>query len=406
MATTAEQLISAVCEQKSVQVLLAPHVDELLGKAYGDVWASAKSYYSHYRTVPDIKVLTEEFPDFEGVEVSGDAGYYLEKLRSEHVDRRTDEIMVRAAEAKNKGMDPKQALEVMQRALAKLNKFTHNVSDMNLTDYEAAEAYYEDVRIRSEALGGAPGISTGVEFIDASYMTGMAPGHLIVAIGWPGKAKTWVTAWLACNAFLNGFNPMIFSLEMSGHDMQNRIYTMLGQGMFSASGFARGDVNLDDFRTFAQSALMKGNNFHVVSRDTNQDVTPNVIQAKIEQHHPDMLVLDYAQLLSDNRRSEGMTSRMMNLSQEVKALAVLNNIPIILITAATAEDSSDRNQPPTLDKVAWSKAIEYDADMAFAVQRNDETGDIEIVGRKNRHGELFSGFLQADLDRGVWKEVF
>jgi replicative DNA helicase len=352
-----------------------------------------------------VSLLLEKF-DFDPVEVTHDSQYYLDQLKTEYIERRQDEIVLRMAEAKKAGMDPREAQGVVQRALAKLNKFTSNVSDLELTDYEDAEAYYDELRQRSEAMGGLPGISTGIEFVDASYMTGMAPGHMIVAIGWPGKAKTWVTSWLAVNAFARGYNPMIFSLEMSGQDMRNRVYTMMGDGLFSATGFARGDVDLDNFREWGQKALTQGNNFKVISRDSNQEVTPNIVQAKIEQYKPDLLILDYAQLMSDNRQTEHTTQRMMNLSREVKALAVVNNIPIILITAATAEDKNDRKQPPMLSAVAWSKAIEYDADMAFAVHRNDETGDIEIVGRKNRHGELFAGFLEADLDRGIWKEVF
>ena len=37
---------------------------------------------------------------------------------------------------------------------------------------------------------------------------------------------------------------------------------------------------------------------------------------------------------------------------------------------ATADDISDHNSPPMLSQVAWSKAIEYDADMAMAVHRH------------------------------------
>jgi len=45
------------------------------------------------------------------------------------------------------------------------------------------------VKERSAVMGGSPGILTGFDAIDKAYPTGMAPGHLIVAIGWPGKVK-------------------------------------------------------------------------------------------------------------------------------------------------------------------------------------------------------------------------
>ena len=57
----------------------------------------------------------------------------------------------------------------------------------------------------------------------------------------------------------------------------------------------------------------------------------------------------------------------MNISKSFKALAMNNNIPIIDITAATMDDTTSQDSPPLMSQVAWSKAIEYDADMAMAV---------------------------------------
>jgi len=87
-------------------------------------------------------------------------------------------------------------------------------------------------------------------------------------------------------------------------------------------------------------------------------------------------------------------------------LAVRNNIPIIDITAATMDDISDQDSPPLLSQVAWSKAIEYDADMAMAVHRTPDTNIMEIVSRKNRHGTEFDFYLDWDLNRGVVKEIY
>jgi replicative DNA helicase len=85
------------------------------------------------------------------------------------------------------------------------------------------------------------------------------------------------------------------------------------------------------------------------------EVNANTIQAKIDQHKPDMLILDYHQLFTDNKKSMGATERNMNISREFKMLAMTNNIPVIDITAATMDDVSDQEGPPMLSQVAWSK---------------------------------------------------
>lgn len=218
--------------------------------------------------------------------------------------------------------------------------------------------------------------------------------------------NTWLSSYIACNAFDKGYKPMMFSLEMSGENMAERIYTIMGNGLFTNSGFARGDVNMDDFREFGKRKLTERKGFSIVSPNGLNEVTPNVIQGKFEQHHPDLIICDYAQLFMDNGRSINMTDRMRNLSRELKSFAVSNNVPVILITAATQDESSDTDTPPTLNKVAWSKSIEYDADAAFATQYNEDSGLFEVVGRKNRHGTLFAGFLEWDINRGVVKERF
>jgi replicative DNA helicase len=280
------------------------------------------------------------------------------------------------------------------------------VRDVDLTDFADAEKHMLALRDRSDAMGGSPGIPTGFKAMDMAYPTGMAPGHLIVAIGWPGKGKTWATSYLACKAWEAGFKPMIVSLEMSPENMRDRIYTMLGSGIFRASDFSRGSVNLDDFNHWANKKFVDKRGFILVSNEGMGDVTPQTVQGKIDQHRPDLVILDYHQLFNDTKKSNSEVERNRNISREFKLLAVRNNIPVIDITAATADDVSDHNNPPMLNQVAWSKAIEYDADMAFAVHRTPDTNIIEIISRKNRHGTEFGFYLDWNIDRGIVKEIY
>jgi replicative DNA helicase len=199
---------------------------------------------------------------------------------------------------------------------------------------------------------------------------------------------------------------MIISLEMSPENMRDRIYTMLGSGLFRASNFQRGDVNIDDFSNWAGTSFKDKRGFILVSNEGTNEVTPATVQGKIDQHKPDLVILDYHQLFNDNKRSNSEVERNRNVSREFKMLAVTNNIPVIDITAATADDVSDQDNPPMMSQVAWSKAIEYDADIAMAVHRHPDTNLIEIVSRKNRHGRDFSFYLDWDIDRGIIKELY
>jgi len=401
---TEAELISAVCKNKDISTILADNSDDLF-VSHKDIWEGLKSYYYKFRAVPEVGILQDKFKDFEPVETKGETGYYLDKLKNEFVGNKLKTILMQAGSSLKEDA-PSRVLGTMQSQLANLSRYTNNVKDLDITDLDSAERHYESVRTRSLAMGGSPGILTGFDAIDKAYPTGMAPGHLIVAIGWPGRGKTWFTSYLACKAWEQGFKPMIVSLEMAPENMRDRIYTMLGSGLFRASDLSKGDINIDDFKTWGKKKTEGKNSFILVSNEGAGEVTPATIQGKIDQHKPDLVILDYHQLFNDNKRSNSEVERNRNISRDFKLLAVTNGIPIIDITAATADDISDQKEPPMMSQVAWSKAIEYDADMAIAVHKHANTDLIEIVSRKNRHGHDFRFFLDWDINRGVITPIY
>jgi replicative DNA helicase len=402
---TEATLISAVCKNKDISTLLADNVDELF-TSHKDIWEGLKSYYYKFKAVPEAGILLEKFKDFEiDTNVKAETGYYLDKLKNEYLSNRLKNIIIKSGSMLKEDA-ASRVLSEMQAQLASLSKFTSNVRDLDVTDADNAIKHFEATKVRSAEMGGSPGIKTGFEAIDLAYPTGMAPGHLIVAIGWPGRGKTWFTSYLACKAWEQGFKPMIVSLEMSPENMRDRIYTMLGSGLFKASDLATGDINLDDFKSWSNKKFENKNGFVLVSNEGMAEVTPATIQGKIDQHKPDLVILDYHQLFSDNKKSMGATERNMNISREFKMLAMTNNIPVIDITAATMDDVSDQDNPPMLSQVAWSKAIEYDADMAIAIHKYTGTQMVEVVSRKNRHGQEFGMYLDWDINRGIVKEIY
>lgn len=403
MATPELQTINAVLKNKDIGILFGESVDDLF-VSYGDVWAAVKEYHAKYHAIPDLEVMQSKFPDLEDVKVHANSAFYLEDLKNEYISNKIESLLLKAG-SKNSPGSAEEVLNGLQKGLARLNRFSHSAKDLNVMDFDEAERHYDEVRERAEAMGGTPGIPTGISFIDSAYTSGLAGGDLVVVLGWTGRAKSQFTTLVACNAHKHGHKPMIVSLEMSGEKVRDRIYTIQGSGLFRHSDLTLGAIGTDDFRTF-RNKFDKSQEFIVVTNDGVSELTPNVIQAKIDQHKPSTLIFDYAQLASDNANSPDMTARMRNMSKEFKRLAVQNDIPVILISSATPDSSASVNEPPTIEQVAWSKQLAFDADLAFAVHKHDDSDIIEIVCRKNRNGPLFSGFLRWDIDRGIVKEEF
>lgn len=404
MASNEAAVIAAVCKNKDVHIILGEKA-EIFG-AYGDAFEFIKDYYLKYKAVPEPALLEERLGELALPETTGATAHYMEQLRNAFVASRMEEITVKAGLAMKAGAAAPEVLQKLLTSLSKLGQHTISVRDLSLIDIDAAADYFDKMREQTEAGDGTPGIATGFDAIDSAYPTGCSAGHSIVLMGYTGRGKSMWSGLLAVNAWLQGHKVMVISLEMSPEEYRERIYAMMADGQFKISQFARGDIDPDDFRTWATKKFENATDFVVVSNQGNSTVTPNTIQAKIDTHRPDIVVLDYLQLMSDNAETGPMTPRMLNLSREIKLLAVSNAIPIVSITAVTDEDNDRRDGPPLLSQVAWSKGIEYDANLAIAIHLHDDTNIVEIAGRKNRHGPLFGCYFQVDFDSGRWVETF
>lgn len=408
MEKTELLVLNSICETKDIAPALAGSHTEQMFMDYPDVWGYIKEYYGKYKTVPDTDMLEKKFDLFEAVEVTGPTQYYMDKFKEEFVNSRLQDVALKM-KSKTGKIPSTKVLAGVLADLMELQATAVESQDLDITDFEAAKEDLDQVRQKALEMGGVPGIPTGIDFIDSAYTSGLAGGDLVVVLGWTGRAKSLLTTKICVNAFKAGKRPMIISLEMRARKVRNRAYTMMGEGKFKNSDLEVGIVNEDDFRSWSKE--VKGKGFHVIAHDGNEEVTPNFVQSKIDQYKPDLIVLDYAQLMSDNANSSDMTARMRNMSKEFKRLATANDIPIILISSATPDNTASLNTPPIIEQVAWSKQLSFDADMAMAVHRHDgfiEDGwvIIEIAGRKNRNGDLFSGYFKANINEGIYEEFF
>lgn len=401
MATNEVKVINAVLKNSDKNALYGHSVDDLF-TAYGDVWHHIKSYHDRYSSIPPFDLVQEQFPDLEDVEVKGKTEFYVEALRSEYINNKIENLLTRAG----RELTLETAEEVktkLQTALSKLDRFASTSRDLDIMDFENAERRYDEVRERAIAMGGTPGVPTGLNFIDACMPLGMQGGDVVSIIGYPGRGKSSLGTLFAAKAINRGYKPLIFTREMSAEAVQDRIFTVMGSGLFSNTDLMLGNINKDDFRTFSSQNNGTG---WIVDGNGGGDMTPNFMRGKVDQHRPDFVIMDYLQLFSDNRLTEDMTPRMRNLSLEIKNLSNVSNIPFIVISSATPPDGGKVDGPPNVERSAWSRQLAYDSTVSFAVHRHDDTDIYQIEAAKNRYGPLFSGFLQWDMDRGTYEEKF
>lgn len=393
------KLISAVLQDKQVHVLLQANVENIL-RTHNDIWQFIRNYSEHNGTVPPVTLVVDKFRDFHPVEGIGATKHHLEELQAEYLNDSLKDILRNTA-ADVQGGKGTEALESLIQMTSELKKNTAAIRDIDVTDIDDAIAYYENVQKQNEL--GQIGIKTGLPGFDNYLPAGIMPGQLGVFLAYPGIGKSWLSLYFAVQAWKQGKSPMVVSLEMSETEVRNRVYTIMGDGLWSHRKLSSGEVELDMLKSWHQKNLQGKPEFHIISNDSGGEVTPSVLRGKIDQYKPDFVIVDYLQLMSPNQKSENETVRMKNLSRELKLMAISEEVPIIAISSATPDDVNKLDTVPTLGQTAWSRQIAYDADWVMALGRGTNSDVIECVFRKNRNGFMGEFMVQVDFDKGMYK---
>ena len=396
MSNTEAKVLTAVLRDKQVHVLMQANVNSLLS-THNDVWEFIRHYVDKNGSVPPEDIVVENFRDFVPIASVGTTKHHLEQLQAEFMDQRVREILRSAAGEVQEGK-ASDAVNTLISQTADLKKVTTAVKDVDLVDVDSAIAHFETVQ-RMNALGSY-GVKTGLPGFDAVLPSGITGGMLGVFLAYPGIGKSWLAMYFAAQAWKQGKIPLIISLEMSEAEVRNRLYTVLGEGIWSLRKMGMGEVELDMFKKWHAKTFTDKPPFYIVSSDNDGEVNPSVVKAKIDQYKPDFVVLDYLQLMSPNAKTDNEVTKMKNLSRELKQLARGSDVPILAISSATPDDVTNMSQPPTLGQTAWSRQIAYDADWLVSLGRDAQSDVITAVYRKNRHGPMNEFYIQVDFNHG------
>jgi replicative DNA helicase len=396
---TEAKLMSAVLKDKQIHVLLQANIDGLLS-THNDIWQFIKRYSEHNSALPPVDLVVEKFRDFTPIDGVGATKHHLEELQVEYLNTSLKDI-IKSAATDVQGGQATMALENLITKTSELKKNTSAIRDIDVTDIEDAVAYYQQVQKQNEL--GSIGIKTGLPGFDNYLPAGIMPGQLGVFLAYPGIGKSWLSLYFAVQAWKQGKSPLVISLEMSETEVRNRVFTIMGEGLWSHRKLSSGHVELDMLKSWHAKNLAGKPEFHIISNDSGGEITPSVLRGKIDQYKPDFIIVDYLQLMSPNQKSDNETVRMKNLSRELKLLAISEEVPIIAISSATPDDITKLDTVPTLGQTSWSRQIAYDADWVMALGRGTNSDIIECVFRKNRNGFMGEFLVQVDFDKGWYK---
>jgi len=370
---------------------------------YRDIWNFISRHHDEFKKTPSKDTVKHHYADFDFVSTPEPVKYYLDEAKKESLAYQTRVIVSKANNVLNE-LGPKESLSFLMDETSKLYKFSSSLKDSDLSG-EWKERV-DDLRARSvKDNREMMGIPSGITVIDKTF-GGWQKGDFIVLLGWTGVGKSFIARLFAANAWRAGYRPLIISLEMNKQQESQRLDTLLnnGEGHFTNTDLVKANpAIIDQYERWAHKTFEGKQPIYLVTSEGLETADQQMVQAKIDQYHPDMVILDYHGLFDDSSGAKTETEKAKNLSKAFKRMAVKNAVPIIDVAAVTmAEGHSER--PPELEEVAWSKQLAYDADLVLAIHRDAGSDMFQIISRKVRRASHFGFYLRWNLDTGKWIE--
>lgn len=238
-------------------------------------------------------------------------------------------------------------------------------------------------------------VNTGFATLD-EMLAGLRAGQLIVVGARPAVGKTSFALTLALNAARQGVKVGIFSLEMSGKELAQRI--ICAESGVSISHFRMGTIPKASWDAIAAACCdIPGNGIEI---EDKANVTIGDIRATAARMmrgaERGLIVIDYLQLISsvsDGTKFQNRAVEVGEISRRLKVLAKELSVPVVTL-AQLSRQAECHPGTPRLADLRESGSIEQDADTVLFLSRDpDEIQDEKSGSRqvilsvaKNRSG--------------------
>ena len=262
----------------------------------------------------------------------------------------------------------------------------------HVRDYLRASVAELQRRVDSDSA--MTGIPTGIPSLD-DMTCGYQPGDLIVIAARPSVGKTAFTIQSLVNASRHGKRTLLFSLEMTGVKIVDRIQAHIAQ--VNAAGMKR--PSLFDNADFG--ALMNAAS-EIAELPLYIDQTPaltlEALGARARQMAStqglDLIAIDYFTLMTPPK-AQTRNDALTIVSAGLKTLAKELNVPLILLSQLNREGEGTR---PGLKNLRDTGALEQDADVVMFIHRPDadRRDRLVLIVEKQRDGETGDIHLHAN----------
>ena len=256
---------------------------------------------------------------------------------------------------------------------------------------------YEQMEDLARLKGGISGVPSGFVGLD-NLTTGFHGGELILVGARPSMGKTSFAINIATNAARKGFKVAIFSLEMPREQIAMRM--LCCDARVDMQKVRKGQLKDEDWVKLARTlAPLAASEVYI---DDTSGLTPGQLRSRCRRlmmdKGLDLIVLDYLQLMSSDKKAESRQVEVSEISRSLKAIAQELKVPLIALAQLSRanEKRGGTGIKPMLSDLRDSGSIEQDADVVMFLHRaayynrEDPKPDnvAEVIVAKQRNGPL------------------
>jgi len=223
--------------------------------------------------------------------------------------------------------------------------------------------------IERAARGETDAIATGIADLD--WLTGgLYPGEMTILGARPGVGKSSLALEIALNAAGAGKRVLVDTLEMTARQYGQRIIAR-GSGVM-LNHIRHGKISTDE--QWAALGRAANDNARLPVHFTLDVRTPEELRALVEATNPELVVVDYLQLMETKRRAENETVRLGRISNALKAITLDCGVPVLALAQVTRTEGRAMVMP-VLKELRGSGNLEQDADNVIFLHQPEAASD-------------------------------
>lgn len=256
--------------------------------------------------------------------------------------------------------------------------------------------------IEQRVKGEVKSIATGIPNVDA-LIGGFFGGEMTIIGARPAVGKSVFGMNVALAAAEKGFKVGICSREMTDVQYGQRIVSY--EGYVDGMKIRKAQLDDNDWEKIVEGMGIGARlpiEFLFSVRSV-EDLRAEV-QRKAAKGELDMLVVDYLQLMTTERRFKEDRLRVGHISKALKDIAVDFNIPVIALAQVKRYAGGARAKMPTLEDLKDSGNLEQDADNVIFLHNPYDAEDEYVDPRDKGYFDKFAENGLTYLCLGVAKQ--